>query len=452
MNILIAGIGKVGATLARQLVSEGHDLTLIDIDQEALEQCAGELDAQTLCGNGATMEVLGRAGVEKADLLIATAGADEVNLLMCSTARFLQPRLHTIARIRNPEYSGQVYRMRDAFGLSLAINPERQAAVEMERLLKYPGFLKRDTFAKGRIEIVELKVERHSKLRDVSLSNLYATLKCKVLVCVVLREGCAIIPDGAFVLQEEDRVFVTATPQALTVMLKNLGMIPHAVKRVMLAGGGRVSYYLAEMLERDGMQVQLVEQNAERCRELASLLPKTTVLCGDASNPALLASEGLDRCDAFVSLTGLDELNIVLSLSATAGGVPQVITKLGRIDSFDVLNRLPLGSMISPKDLCCSSIVRYVRAVQNQSGAALAVHAIAEDRAEAMEFRVDESTRCCGVPLKQLKMRPGVLVAGISDGERMEIPTGDSVFHVGDTLLLVRCAGRTVYQLNDIFE
>ena len=283
MNIIIAGDGKVGLTLARQLSAEGHDLTLIDLDNLVLEQTMEQYDVMGVQGNCATMSTLEQAGVREADLLIAATNADEVNLLCCMTAHTMNPKLHTIARIRNPEYSDQIFTMREAFGLSMTVNPENQAATEIERLLKYPGFLRRDTFAKGRAEIVDLRVDSGSKLCNVSLIEMYRIVKCKVLVCAVLRSGSATIPGGNFILREGDRIFVTAPTANLTELLKNLGVLTRRVRRVILCGGGRVSYYLAKMLEKDGVNVQLIEQNAARCRQLAAMLPNTCIVQGECS-------------------------------------------------------------------------------------------------------------------------------------------------------------------------
>ena len=365
-------------------------------------------------GNCATMEVLERAGVKEADLLIAATSADEINLLCCLTAHGMNEKLHTIARIRNPEYTDQIIKMREVFPLSMTINPEKQAAVEIERLLRYPGFLKRDTFAKGRVEIVELRVDAGSPLCDHTLADLDSVVRCKVLVCALLRDGSAVAPDGNYTLLAGDRIFVTAPADTLQTLLKNLNIITHKVKRVLICGGGRLSYYLAKQLEMDGIAVRLIEQNYDRCVHLANVLPGVTVIHGDASDERLLESEGMDECDALVTLTGLDELNMVISLQGTIRHVPQVITKLGRVDNSHILDRLPIGSTISPKQLCCNAIVRYVRALRNQTGAAQTVHTIADGHAEALEFRVDENTKHIGEPLKNLHLKKNVLVVCIT--------------------------------------
>lgn len=452
MKIIIAGDGKVGSTLTQQLVAEGHDITLIDAKAEVLESSEERYDVMVVQGNCASMTTLSKAGVQDAEVLIALAGADEINLLCCTTAHGMNPKIHTIARIRNPEYADQIYEMRNLFGLSMLVNPEKMAAIEMERLIKYPGFLKRDTFAKGRVEIVELRIGEDSALKDVNLYDLGNIVKCKILVCAVLRSGKAIIPDGNFTLLEGDRIFVTAQPGELTVFLKNMGIITHRARRALLCGGGRLSYYLAQLLDKDGVMVEIIEQDYGRCIELAKMLPDVTVVQGDASSEVLLEKEGIDDSDVLVTLTGVDEMNIIISLFGNSCKVPQVITKLGRLTSNRVLDTLPLGSIMSPKELCCNSIVRYVRAVKNQAGAAQAIHVIADGQAEAIEFIVDENTLHCGEPLKEICLKKNIRVVSISRGVKFEIPNGDSYFTRGNVVIIVTGRNEVIYQLNDIFE
>ncbi len=451
MHIIIAGVGKVGLALARQLSAEGCDITVVDRDQQVLSSCVESMDTMAVQGNCASMSTLLQAGIRDADLLIAATNADEVNLLCCTTAHGLNPNVHTIARIRNPEYTEQIYEMRDVFALSMAFNPEKQAAVEIERLLKYPGFLRRDTFAKGRAEIVELRIDAKSKLCDLTLSALNSTIKTRVLVCAVLRNGESVTPKGNFVLKEGDRIFVTAPTENLTVMLKNLGIITRRAQNVILCGGGRLSYYLARALEEDNISVQIIDNNLERCQELAASLPNTCVIHGDATDHSLLESEGLANCDALVSLTGMDELNMIISLYAGTRQIPQVITKLGHWGNRNIIDSLSLGSIVCPKELCSSNIVRYVRAMRNQSGAAVSIHPIADGQAEAVEFLVDSTTPNCGKPLKELKLKPNVLVASITHGAASFVPSGDSVFQAGDSVVVVTTGRGVLQQLGDIF-
>ena len=451
MNIIVAGDGKVGSLLTRHLSAEGYDVTVIDSNSSVLAASVERYDVMGVHGNCASMAVLQQAGVKDADLLIAVTSEDEVNLLCCTTAHALNPKLHTIARIRNPEYTEQIYRMRNVFGLSMVINPENQAATEIERLLKYPGFLRRDTFARGRTEIVELRVDSGSKLCNVKLMDLRAIVKCKVLVCAVLRDGQAVAPKGDFTLREGDRIFVTALTENLTMLLKNLGFLTRRVRKVTLCGGGKISYYLSKRLQKSGISSQIIESSYERCQELCELLPECDIIHGDISEQGLLESEGLGSTDALVTLTGLDELNMIVSLYASSLGVPQVVTKLGHTGNRSVIDSLSLGSVISPRELVCNNIVRYVRAMQNQTGAAVSMHTIADGQAEAMEFLLDEKTMNCGKPLKEIRLKPNVLLVSISHGAATEIPYGDSCFQQGDTVVVVTNGREVIKQFNDIF-
>ena len=452
MNIIIAGDGKVGSTLTRLLSSEGHNITLIDTNPRVLEASQEQYDVMAVHGNCAAMETLLQSGVRDADLLIAATSADEVNLVCCTTAHGLNPKLHTIARIRNPEYTNQIYKMRDIYGLSMLINPERQAANEIERLLKYPGFLRRDVFAKGRTEIVELRIDTKSKLKDVSLIELGGIAKCRVLVCAVLRDGVAQVPNsGSFILKEGDRIFVTAPRENLTILLRNLGIIAKKARSALLVGGGKVSFYLAQQLAQEGIGAKIIERDPDRCRELAELLPDTAIILGDGTDMDLLESEGLSDSDTLVTVTGMDEQNMIVSLYGASREVRQVITKVGHINSQGILDSLQLGSVVCPKDLCTNNIVRYVRAMQNQVGAALSVHAIVDGQVEAMEFPVEENTPNCGIPLKQLKRKPNVLIATVTRGHRTIIANGDTVFQKGDTVVVITTGKGQIRQIGDIF-
>lgn len=452
MKIIIAGGGKVGATLTRQLSSEGYDITLIDSNSQVLEDTVSRYDVMAVAGNCAISSVLEQAGIADADLLIAATSEDEVNLLCCLTAYHLNPKIHTIARIRNPEYSRQVYDMRNVFALSLTVNPERQSAKEVERLLQFPGFLRRETFANGRVEIAELRVNANSPLCDSKLSSFGQITGCRALVCAVLRDGNAIMPDGDFVIKNNDRLFVTAPTAELAHLLKNLGVITRKVKRVLVCGGGRISYYLTQRLIRTGVKVTIIDKDYDRCLYLAEKLPKADIIHGDATNQSFLESQGLENYDALVAMTSIDEMNIIISLYGNINNVPQMITKLDHMESSRVMSLLPLGSVINPRELCSNIIVRYVRALKNQTGAALTIHSIADGQAEAEEFRIDESSKNCGIPLKDLRLKKNVLIASISHGGQLEIPNGASSFLPGDSVVVVTGRRNMVMQFNDIFE
>lgn len=451
MNIIIAGDGQVGSMLAKQLSSEGYNVTIIDQNEQVLQDSVDRYDVNSVHGNCSSMRTLKCAGVTDADLLIAVTSSDEINLLCCTTAHALNPKLHTIARIRNPEYNEQIYAMRDIFGLSMVVNPENQAAVEIERILKYPGFLHRDTFAKGRTEIVEIRIDNNSPLCNTRLMDLRSVVKCQVLVCAVLREGNALAPNGHFILKSGDRVFFTALSENLTLLLNNLGILTKRIRRATLCGGERISIYLANHLLRAGISTCIIEESPVRCRQLCEILPKCDIIHGDVRDQTLLISEGITGSDALVTLTDLDELNMVSSLFASAHGVRKVVTKLDNPIHRSVLDSLSLGSVVCPKELCCNSIVRYVRAMQNQTGAALSVHTIADGQIEALEFKVEEHTLHQGKPLSAISLKPNILLVSISHGPLTEIANGHSHYQLGDYVVVVSNGGTPIRQLNDIF-
>lgn len=453
MKIIIAGVGKVGTSLTGELAEDGHDITIIDTNQEVMERICSQYDVMGLEGNCATMQVLKEAGTAEADLLIAVTNADEMNLLCCVTARQINPRIHTIVRIRNSDYASQIMEMREVFGLSLIVNPERSAALEIERLLRYPGFLKRESFAKGRVELVEFKLADTSPLAGVPLKSIVQVLKTRVLICAVMREGTVTLPTGDFILKGGDRVYMTAPSRELGGILRNLGIITHKVRRVILGGGSRISFYLAEMLEKDGIQVQIIDRDAKRCHELARQLPQASISCGDITDHAMLEREGIAGCDAFVALTGLDELNIVMSLYAGSQKVPIVITKQGHMDELqDIVSGLAVGSVISPKQLCSDMVVRYVRSMRDTTGdSAITVQSVAGGQLEASEFVIGTASLHQNTPLGELKFKSGVLIAAIFRKGQVTIANGLSTYQTGDSVIVISAASRNIQRFNDIF-
>lgn len=451
MKIIIAGDGKVGLALTRLLSQEGHDLVTIDTNRTVLERDMDEFDVMSVVGNCAAINTLREANVQQADVLIAATSADEINLLCCLTARRLNATLHTIARVRSPEYIEQLYLMRKEFGLSLIMNPEREAAKEIFRLLQIPGFLKRETFAKGRVELVELRVNENSILENVILNHLPHVLGCKVLVCVVIRDGRAFIPTGDTTLRRGDHIYVTAPVAVLSNLMKKLGITQKKIRHAMLIGGGRVSYYLAQTLLGTGVDVKIIENNPQRCLELAHMLPEAVVIEADGSSQSILESQGITETDALVTLTGLDEQNIITSMYGNSRGVPHVITKVNRMATSGMLEDLPIGGVVSPKELCSANIVQYVRAMQNQTGAAVTLHRIADGRAEALEFSVEKQCKYVGEPLKNLRFKKNVLVSCISHHGEITIPDGQSSFAIGDTVVVITTREEPLLRFNDIF-
>ena len=452
MKIVIVGDGKVGFALTAQLAQEGHDIVVTDNNKKVLQESAEQLDVMVVHGNGAGVKAQKQAGVEDADLLIAATSADEINLLCCIVARKLGSA-HTIARVRNPEYVEQIYFLKDELGLSMTINPERAAAREISRLLQFPSFLKRDSFAKGRAEIVEMVIKEGSVLEDKLLSELYQIAKVQVLVCAVKRGGRAYIPDGSFRLMRGDRIFVTAPTHNLARLIKHLGLQTQKIREVILVGGSSIAYYLAMDLFLNGIRVKIIESQAERCLELAELLPKAMIIHGDGANQSVLLAEGIEKTDAVVTLTNLDEENFLVSMYANYLKVPKVITKINRTEFNDIFQDKGIDCVVSPKLLTANDIVRYVRAMQNKTGdSMITLHRIADDMAEAMEFPVTEETRHLGETLIKIRLRPNILIACINRRGKIIIPKGDDTIELNDTVIVVTTAEQRINELNDIFE
>ncbi len=449
MKIIIVGCGKVGTTLAEQLNRENHDITLIDTNEEAIQNISDSADVMGVTGNGAVYQVQMEAGIQDADLLIATTNSDELNMLCCLIAK-KAGNCHTIARIRNPEYSSEIRYIREELNLSLAINPELAAAREIARLLRFPSAIKIEPFAKGRIELLKFLIPEHSLLNDMRVMDVVNRLKSNVLICVVERGNDVVIPDGNFVMKKGDKISFIASHQGSADFFKKAGVDNNIVKSAMFVGGGKLTHYLCRLLEDTKIKIKIIERDEERCRQLSELLPKAMIIHGDGTDDQLLLEEGIRQTEAFASLTGFDEENIMLSLYASSQSKAKLITKVNKIAFENVINSLNLGSLIQPKMLTAEIILQYVRAMQNSMGSSNieTLYKIAADKAEALEFRVKEGSPVLGIPLEKLKLIDNLLVACINRGGTIITPRGKDTVEAGDTVIVVT----THTGLNDLTD
>lgn len=446
MKIIIVGCGKVGATLAEQLNNEQHDIMLIDKNADVINSITERIDVMGVVGNGAVYKVQMEAGIQETDLLIATTNSDELNMLCCLIAKKAGD-CHTIARIRNPEYHSEINYIREELGLSLAINPEMAAAMEIARLLRFPSAIKIDTFAKGRIEILKFLVPDHSILHNMRVREVLSKLHCNVLICAIEHGSEVIIPSGESVMMAGDKISFIASPAEANEFFKQAGIDNNTIRTVMMVGGGKITYYVAKLLESTKINVKILEQNMERCNELSELLPKAMVIHGDASNQELLLQEGIGQIDAFASLTGFDEENIMLSLYAASQSKAKLITKVNRIAFENVIDSMNLGSVIYPKLITSETILQYVRAMQNSMGSNVeTLYKIVADRAEALEFRVANEPSIVGIPLEKLELKNNLLVAFINRKGKFISPRGKDTLEEGDRVIVVT----TVTGLNDL--
>ena len=437
MKIIIVGCGKVGTTLAEQLNRENHDITLIDCDSEALQSISDSTDVMSVTGNGAVYQVQMEAGIKEADLLIATTNSDELNMLCCLIAK-KAGNCHTIARIRNPEYSAEINYIREELNLSLAINPELAAAREIARLLRFPNAIKIELFAKGRIELLKFLIPKDSILDRMKVMDVVSRLKSNVLICAVERGDNVVIPDGNFEMRGGDKISFIAPHADCADFFRKAGIENNTVNSAMFVGGGKLTVYLAKALADTKIKIKIIEQDEERCRILSEILPHAMIIHGDGSDQKLLLEEGIRQTEAFASLTVFDEENILLSLYAASQSGAKLITKVNKIAFENVINSLNLGSVIYPKMLTADIILQYVRAMQNSMGSNIeTLYKIVADKAEALEFRVRGDSPVLGIPLEKLRTRNNLLVACINRNGRIIMPRGKDTLEAGDTVIIV---------------
>ena len=452
MKIVIVGDGKVGFALTKRLSQEGHDIVVIDSNRNVLLQSQEALDVAVVDGNGASVEVQREAGVGSSDLLIAATSGDETNLLCCMVARKLGCK-HTIARVRNPEYDQQTRFLKEELGLSMVVNPEKAAALEIFRLLQYPSFLKRDSFARGSVELVELKIKEGNILADKRLDQFRTLVNVNALVCAVDRGGEVAIPKGDFCLQTGDKLTIATDAVDLVRLIKNLKVYTPKAQHVMIIGGSRTAKYLAQRLIRSKVKLTIIEKDPKRCLELSESLPEATIVNGNGTDQALLVEEGIRTMDAVVTLTGMDEENLIVSMFADFVGVPKSITKINRTEYNNVYENKGIDSIVSPKLLTANEIVRYVRAMGDTSGGSVVtLYRIVDGKAEALEFSIKNDAPYTNVPLHKLRLKPNILIASIIRARRVIIPSGSDELCKGDTVIVVTTADHTVSELRHIFR
>ena len=449
MKIIICGCGKIGSTLLSALVAEGHDLVALDDDPAALAEVTNIHDVIGVRGNGADCETLEDAGVRTADIFIAVTGSDELNMLICFLARRLGAS-HTIARIRNPEFSDRSLSfLRQQLDLSMSLNPELLTAQELLHILKLPAASKVETFSRRSFDMVELRLKEDSPLVGQRLMDLRGRYKAKFLICVVQRGSEVVIPRGDFVLRAGDRIGLTADRVELWKLLKATGLAQRQARKVMILGASRTAFYLSKMLLASGSAVTLIESDRATCHKVTDMLPGISAFCSDGTQQELLQEAGIADHDAFVTLTGMDEQNIIVAYYARTQKVRQVIAKVNREEMTRMAEQMGLESVISPKDVVVNVVLRYARALESSMGSSIEnLYQLMDGKAEALEFIVKGETPYTGIPLKELRLKKNILLAGILRDRKAIIPAGDDVLLPGDHVVVI--AGQ--HRLNALSE
>ena len=448
MKIVIVGIGKLGEYLAKSLVKEGHAVTLVDTDYTTAQDIIHNEDLNYIDGNGLDANILKEAGVEDSDLLISVMNQDEQNIMCCLLGKKLGAK-HTIARIRTPEYSNSIELLKEELGLSMTINPEKLAAQHIARVLSIPSALDATTFFKGRIQLVSFKVKENNYLEGMTLINLNKKLEGSIIVCAIERDNKIIIPRGTDKIQANDILHITGTPKNINEFLK-LTDLDDKTQKVIISGGSSTAIYLANYLSEMDMSVKLIEINEERCEFLSDKLPNTLIIKGDASDQELLFEEGIDECDAFVSLTSIDEENIVHSMFAGMQQVPKIITKVNHINLDGIVEKAQIDTVVTPHKIATNTIVKYVRAMQyGENSSCESIYKFDDDKFEMLEFKVTNNFEKINNKIKDIDLKDGVLIVAILRGKKIIFPTGNETIEQNDTIVIID-NNSTIQELNDI--
>jgi trk system potassium uptake protein TrkA len=437
MKIIIVGVGKLGEYLARLLVKEKNEVTLIDLNFIGKESLINNEEVNYVEGNGLDSNTLVEAGINNADLLICVMKEDSENVMCALVGKKLGAK-NTIARIRKPEYTNSINLIKEELGLSMVINPELLAASQISQALSIPSALDAISFLKGKIDVISLRIKEKSKLGNLTISDLSKKLKNNIIICAIERNGKVIIPTGNTLLNVGDKIHITGTRKDINAFLKFAKLISDKTHKVIISGGSNISIYLSKMLLDMGINVKIIERDEERCKFLSEKLPNALIINGDVSNQSILYEEGIDKCDAFVSLTNNDEENIVYSMFASIVKVPKIITKINHINLDGVPEKATLDTIITPHKIAANQVVQYVRAVENTGNSSCeAIYDFGENIFQMVEFKVKENFKALNKKLKNLKFKDNILIAVIQRGKNIIYPCGNDEIKLNDTIVII---------------
>lgn len=451
MKIVIIGLGTIGRTILKSLSAEEHSIILIDEDKEKIESLIEKYDVMGVVGNGACIDIQREANVQDADLAIVLTKSDELNVFACLVAKKIGVK-NTIARVRNPEYRKQIVEMKEELGISMIVNPEKDTATEIFNLISLPSIAQVEHFAKGRVLLVEIIAENGCTLIGETLISFGQKFNSKVLICAVQRGDEVIIPTGNFEIKEGDKIYFTSPAVTLREFLTEINLVKAPLKNIMIIGGSKISYYLAEELSKKKYQVKLIENSKENSNELAETLPRVTVINGNGTQHDLLIEEGIEAMDSFVALTDIDEENMVVSMFANKMKVRKTIAQIKNDELYGMLAELGINNTVSPKDIVADRIISYIRAIANTRGSnVLTLYRLVNNQVEALEFYVKKQEKIINIPLKDLKIKQNCLIACIIRKHEIIIPNGNTEIKVGDNVVVVT-THKKFDDLMDVFE
>ncbi len=452
MKIFIVGGGEIGRNLVRQLTRDGYQLTVIDRGENVVDSMSNSADVICLQGNGACYGTLKDAGAEEADIFVAVTNSDELNILSCMTAHMMGAG-HTIARIRDVDYAKQNRFYRDKLGLSMIINPELATAMEIYRLLRFPLATRVEVFARGRAELVEMTVGGDSPLSGKSLIEINQNMGINLLICAVVRNGEVFVPKGDTVLCSGDILYLTGAADEFRKSFRKLKLPIKPMQSVLIAGGGRISYYLTEVLLKQGAKVTVVEKNIELAERISADIPGAAVMCDDALTYFdSMSAADISNTDAFIALTENDEYNLMASLYAESQKINKVVSRINAKSRLKVLPAESRVCTISREDVAADRILGYSRSLLNaeDNDAVESLYRLMDGKIEFIEFKIDSNDKNLDIPLKDLRLKRNILLGCIIRDGKTIIPRGDDMLKPGDTALVVTIK-RQIVRLEDIF-
>ena len=451
MKIVIAGIGKFGDYLTRQLAKENNEITVIDTNFETKEALINNEDINNIEGNALDIKILEEAGVQNSDLLIASMKEDSENVMCALLARKLGVK-NTIARIRRPEYIDSLNMIKEPLGLSMIISPKQLTANQIAQTLSIPSAIETTSFFKGRIYVISLKLKEDSKYIGQSIKEISQKLNGNIIVCAIEREDSVVIPNGETIIQAEDKIHITGTRKDINSFLRYGNLIQDKTRQVMIVGGSDISKYLANQLADTDMKVKIVEPNKEVALELAETLDNVLVINADPSDEQTLFEEGIQETDAFVALTGIDEENIVYSMFASSQKVPKVITKINHINLSGITQMAKIDAVVSPHKIAANQVVQYVRAMEKgKSSSCESIYNFGDNIFEMIEFKVKEDFKGINKKIEELKLQDDTLIGAIQRGKNIIYPQGKDEIKLNDTVLVI-CRNNKVKELNDMIK
>lgn len=454
MKAIIVGGGKVGNLLCEELSTTYDEVTIIETNEKLVNKIIELYDIQGISGNGANYNILEEADAGNSDMFIAVTTSDEINIISCITAKQMGAK-YTIARIRNPEYTKTKEFLKNSLGIDLMLNPEYEAAKQINFMLKYPSANKIETFGQNKVKVIEVNIKESSILKDVSLIESKNIINFPAIVCLVERKGEVIVPRGDYIFKVGDKVHITADDKNIKKFYKLFGdkeNLNNKINSTLIIGSGKLTHYLIELLKESNMYIKNIEINENKAKCLSATFPDIDIILADGSDKDVLIEEGIETFDSCIALTGFDEENIIISLYANKLGVKKSIAKINRNSLTQIAEDIGLYSFITPKRIVGDIIAKHSKSLQCSTDSAIEnIYKIANNQVELIEFKVNKNNTLTNIQLKNLKLKNNILIAFIIRNNKLIFPNGDDIIMNNDNVVIVNY-NENIKEINDIIK